>query len=278
MDKGELFGQVAIVTGGGRGLGQAIAQTLAEAGAVVAIAARSVTQLVETVALIEQQGGRALSFEVDVSDQETVQQMVAKVEQTLGAVDLLVNNAGVITPLGPIWEVDADEWWRCLDINLRGSFLCTRSVLPGMIARRQGRILNMASVAGRQAIPYGSAYVISKTALIRFTENIAVETQAYGISAFAIEPATVRTAMTEYLYSSEAGQKWAPWFQQVFDEGLDVSVEHVTRLVLSLALGQADALSGCTISIADDLAELVKRAVAIKQDDLYTLKLCTLPA
>jgi NAD(P)-dependent dehydrogenase (short-subunit alcohol dehydrogenase family) len=121
MNNGELLGQVAIVTGGGRGLGQAIAQSLAEAGARVVVAARSAAQLAETVALIEQQGGQALAFEMDVTDQETVQRVVAAVEQTLGPVDLLVNNAGVATPFGPIWEVDADEWWRCLDINLRDS-------------------------------------------------------------------------------------------------------------------------------------------------------------
>ena len=278
MDKVELIGQVAIVTGGGRGLGQAIAQTLAQAGAVVVVAARSSAQLVETVALIEQQGGRALSFEVDVTDQRTVQQMVAEVEQTFGAVDLLVNNAGVITPLGPIWEVDAEAWWRCLDINLRGSFLCTKAVLPNMIARRQGRILNMASGAGLEAFAYVSAYVTSKTALIRFTENVAVETQVYGLSAFAIEPGTVRTDMSEYLYNSEAGQQWVPWFRQIFDEGRYDPMEQVTRLVLSLASGQADALSGRTISIADDLTELLKRAVTIKQEELYTLKMCKLPS
>ena len=277
MDKGELTGQVAIVTGGGRGLGQAIAQTLAQASAVVVVAARSAAQLGETVALIEQQGGRALAFEVDITDQETVQQMVAEVEQTLGAVDLLVNNAGVITPLGPIWEVDAEAWWRCLDVNLRGSFLCTRAVLPSMIARRRGRILNMASHAGLKAIAYVSAYVTSKTALIRFTENVAVETQEYGISAFAIVPGTVRTTMTDYLYNSEAGQKWIPWVQQFFDEGLDDPMDQVTRLVLALASGQADALSGCTISIADDLTELVKQALTIKQEALHTLKMCRLP-
>jgi NAD(P)-dependent dehydrogenase (short-subunit alcohol dehydrogenase family) len=278
MDRSELIGQIAIITGGGRGLGQAIAQTLAEAGAVVVVAARSAAQLAETVALIEQQGGRALAFEVDVTDQSAVQRMVTEAEQTLGPVDLLVNNAGVATPLGPIWEVDADEWWRCLDVNLRGSFLCTRAVLPGMIARRRGRILNVASAAGLEAISYLSAYVVSKTALIRFTENVAIETQEYGIRAFAIEPGTVWTAMAEYGYSSEAGQKWIPWFRQIFDEGRDDPVEEVTRLVLSLASGQADALSGCTLSIADDLTELIKRAGAIEQDKLYTLKLCPLPA
>jgi NAD(P)-dependent dehydrogenase (short-subunit alcohol dehydrogenase family) len=278
MDKGELTGQVAIITGGGRGLGQAIAQTLAEAGATVVVAARSAGQLQETVALIEQQGGRAFAFEVDVTDQETVQRMVAEVERTLGAVDLLLNNAGVAPPIGPIWEVDAEEWWRCLDVNLRGPFLCTRAVLPGMIARRRGRILNMASVAGLGAIAYLSAYVVSKTALIRFTENLAMETQEYSIKAFAIEPGTVRTAMSEHGCNSEAGQKWIPWFRQIFEEGRDDPLEEVTRLVLALASGQADVLSGRTLSIADDLAELVKQTEAIEQDNLYTLKLDTLPA
>jgi NAD(P)-dependent dehydrogenase (short-subunit alcohol dehydrogenase family) len=278
MNNRELLGQVAIVTGGGRGLGQAIAQSLAEAGAGVVVAARSAAQLAETVALIEQQNGRALAFEVDVTDQKTVHQMMAEVEQTVGAVDLLVNNAGIVTPLGPIWEVDADEWWRCLDINLRGSFLCTRAVLPSMIARRRGRIFNIASAAGLKARPYSSAYVTSKTALIRFTENLADEIREYNIRAFAIEPGTVRTAMSEYLYNSEAGQIWLPWFQRIFDEGLDDPIEPVTQLVLSLASGQGDVLSGRMISIDDDLAELVRRVETIEQDRLYTLKLDTLSA
>jgi NAD(P)-dependent dehydrogenase (short-subunit alcohol dehydrogenase family) len=278
MDKHELIGQVAIITGGGRGLGQAIARTLAEAGATIVVAARSAGQLAETAALIEQQGGRALAFEVDVTDQGAVHRMVAEVEQRLGAVDLLLNNAGVAPPFGPLWEVDADEWWRCLDVNLRGPFLCTRAVLPGMIARRRGRILNMASAAGLEAIAYLSAYVISKTALIRFSENLALEAEEYGLKVFVIDPGTVRTAMSDYGRNSEAGRKWLPWFQQIFEEGRDDPVEEVTRLVLALASGQADALSGRTLSITDDLAELNERVAAIEQDNLYTLKLDTLPA
>jgi NAD(P)-dependent dehydrogenase (short-subunit alcohol dehydrogenase family) len=277
MNQEVLTGQVAMVTGGGRGLGRSIAQTLAQAGATVALIARSTAQLAETVALVEQKGGQALAFPVDVTDQEAVQRTVAEVEQQLGAVDLLINNAGVVTPLGPIWEVDPDEWWRSLDINLRGSFLCARAVLPGMITRRRGRILNMASGAGLNAIAYGSAYVVSKTALIRFTENLAAETREYGISAFAIEPGTSRTAMSEYLYSSEVGQRWLPWFRRIFDEGRDVPIEWVTQLVLSLASGAADPLSGCTISVHDDLPTLVHQAAEIKQDKLYSLQLRKLP-
>lgn len=146
-----------------------------------------------------------------------------------------------------------------------------------MIARRRGRIVNMASGAGLEAIPYGSAYVVSKTALIRFTETLAEEIYEYGIKAFTIEPGTVRTAMSEYLCNSEAGQRWAPWFRQIFEEGRDAPIEAVTQLVVALASGQADVLSGRMISIADDLTELVKQEVVIERDWLYTLKLATLP-
>ena len=130
----DLSGQVMIVTGGGRGIGRVVAQALAHAGAAVAVIARSTDQLAETVNLIQEAGGRAVAFAGDVTDAGAVQQMVADVGDRLGPVDLLVNNAGVSGPVGPAWEVDAEEWWRCMDVNLRGPYLCARAVLPGMVA------------------------------------------------------------------------------------------------------------------------------------------------
>ena len=170
-----LAGQVAIVTGGGRGIGKAIAMGLAKAGAYVAVIARSADQLAETVSQIRQIGSRAISITADVSDPRAVEGMVVEIEESLGPVDLLVNNAGLAGPIGPIWESDPDEWWRCLEVNLRGPMLCSRAVLPGMITRGRGRIVNVASGAGTLAIPYLGAYVTSKTALIRLTEIIALE-------------------------------------------------------------------------------------------------------
>ena len=133
--------------------------------------------------------------------------------------DLLVNNAGLAGPIGPTWETDPDDWWRCLEVNLRGPMLCSRAVLPGMIARGGGRIVNVASGAGTFAIPYLGAYVTSKTALIRFTEILALETGQHGVKVFAIEPGTVRTAMAEYALESEEGQRWLPWFAEIFKRG-----------------------------------------------------------
>ena len=270
-----LSGQVAFVTGGGRGLGQAIAQCLATAGAHVVIAARNKAQLDETKALITQAGGHVHAFELDVTDQSAVKQVISDVEHLVDPIDLLINNAGIGEPLGPIWEVDADAWWQCLNVNLRGVFLCTQAVLPHMIGRHRGRIINMASAASLRAFAYASAYVVSKTALVRFTENLAVETQQHGISAFAIEPGTIRTALTEYLYGSDAGRKWTPWFQKVFDEGRDVSTERMTELILELASGKGDALSGCMLSIYDDFDALIQQKEAIERDKLYTLRRVT---
>jgi NAD(P)-dependent dehydrogenase (short-subunit alcohol dehydrogenase family) len=275
-DTQKIAGQVALVTGGGRGLGRAFAHALADAGAVVAVSARSADQLAETAASITANGGQALAIPADVSDRQAVAQMVNTVEQELGPVDLLINNAGIGGPLGPMWELDPDEWWRNIEINLRSVLLCSRAILPGMVARRRGRIINVASAAGIAAIPYGSAYVTSKTAMIRFSETLAAETKAYGISVFAIHPGTVRTAMAEYGIESQEGQQWWPWFRMIFEEGRDVPAEQAVQLVLRLASGEADPLSGRFLSITDEIGELVKRAAAIEEGQLYTLRLPTL--
>jgi NAD(P)-dependent dehydrogenase (short-subunit alcohol dehydrogenase family) len=271
----DLTGQVAIVTGGGRGIGRAMALALAKASAVVAVVARTEDQLAETVALIEQAGGRAIAIRTDVTDPQAVEQMAREVEQQLGPVDLLVNNAGAGDPGGPIWEVDPGQWWHVLDVNLRGPFLCSRAVLPSMIARRQGRIINTVSGAGLKAMTYMSAYVVSKTALVRLTENLAAETAEHGISIFAIHPGTVRTAMWETVLASPVLDRWKPGLRGIFERGRDIAPDRAANLVAFLASGKADALTGCFISVRDDVTEMVERAQEIREGELYTLRLRT---
>jgi NAD(P)-dependent dehydrogenase (short-subunit alcohol dehydrogenase family) len=199
--------------------------------------------------------------------------MVHEVEAALGPVDLLVNNAGSPGPLGPLAEADPDEWWRCLEVNLRGPLLCSRAVLPGMIARRSGRIVNVASGAGTVAIPHLAAYVVSKAALIRLTEVLALEVAGHGIKVFAIEPGTVRTAMAEYALDSEAGKKWMPWFRDIFERGEDVPPDRAARLVTLLASGRVDALSGRFFTVHDDLLGLLERVEAEGLGQTWTLRL-----
>jgi NAD(P)-dependent dehydrogenase (short-subunit alcohol dehydrogenase family) len=249
---------------------------LAKAGAAVAAVARSEDQLTGTVKLIEGTGGRAIALSLDVTDQQAVERAVAETERQLGPVDLLVNNAAHGGQIGPLWEVEPDEWWRCVEVNLRGPFLCAKAVVPGMIARECGRIIITSSMAGLGPWPYVSAYAIGKAAVTRLGENLAAETAEHGISVFALHPGPVRTAMWESLFLSDEAEKYLPdMYKYVSQGGSGVPPKRAAELVLFLASGQADALSGCFIGVDDDVAEMVRRAEEIQRDGLHTLRLST---
>ncbi|MCJ7551531.1 MAG: SDR family oxidoreductase [Anaerolineae bacterium] len=281
--RSDLDGQVAIVTGGGRGLGRAFAQALAAAGASVAVLARTEEQIAGTVAHIRESGVRAIALPTDVTDSLAVERAVQTTEQQLGPVDLLVNNAARWLLGNELWKIDPDEWWREITVNLYGPFLCARAVLPNMVARHRGRIINVSSGAALEAQPYVSAYGISKTALTRFTEGLAIETRSHGISVFAIDPGLVRTPMNTYWLELEFDtQTLSPelrptlqGFQQLFKAGYDDPPEPAVELVLSLASGEADSLSGCHISIHDSLSDMAARADEIQRNEVYRLRLST---
>jgi NAD(P)-dependent dehydrogenase (short-subunit alcohol dehydrogenase family) len=135
-----------------------------------------------------------------------------------------------------------------------------------------GRIINLSTGAATLAVPHLGAYAVAKTALTRFTENLAAELVNSGVCVFAISPGTVRTALTEYILESEAGKKWLPWFRILYERGLDVPAEKVAQLVVQLASGRADALSGRLIDVVDDLAKLQERLEEVKRDNLYMLR------
>ena len=259
----DLTSKTALVTGGGRGIGRGIAIGLVEAGMRVAVTARSADELAETVKLTD---GRAVAVAADVSDAAAVHAMAREVEARIGPVDLLVNNAGVSGPYGRLWACDPEDWWRCQEINVRGPFLCCREVLPGMMARRRGRIVNVASGAGIIAIPDMSAYVVSKTALVRFSEQLALEAAPHGVKVFPIRPGVVKTAMVE------EGRKHIPLVQRLLDEGRDVAPSVVADLILRLGSGRLDVLSGRLITVNDDLDELVRRAAEIEREELLALR------
>jgi NAD(P)-dependent dehydrogenase (short-subunit alcohol dehydrogenase family)/uncharacterized protein YndB with AHSA1/START domain len=267
-------GQVAVVTGGGRGIGRAIALALAAAGAMTAVLARSQSELVQTVAMNRGPPGRMRAFPVDVTSADAIRKVFCEVEDQFGPVSVLVNNAGTLGPIGPFTDTSIEECWRTFDVNLRGPMLCTHVLLPGMVRRRHGRIINIASSA--IPIAYFSSYATSKTALIRFTEILAAETACHGVSMFSVGPGTVRTAMSDYSLNSAEGKKWLPWFKKIFDQGLDVPVERPVELVLTLASGSADVLSGRHISVSDDLDSLLGNVEQIERGNLLTLRIGTL--
>ncbi|HEY4383947.1 MAG TPA: SDR family oxidoreductase [Ktedonobacteraceae bacterium] len=270
--QGDLTGKVALVSGAGRGIGQAIALVMAEAGASIALVARSPEQLALTARLIEEKGGRALVFPADVMEQTAVQQMVQQVEQQLGPVDILVNNAGRHHAVGPLWELDPADWWLDIESNLRSTFLCSHALLPGMVQRRSGCIINVSSGAGNEPRPYSSAYSTAKAAVTRLTECLAISTKEYNVTVFAIHPGAVRTELADYLLQSEAGQRWLPEFPNIYAEQ-EVAPELAGHLAVYLASGKAAGLSGHFLTVKDDLDMLVKQTHVIQQQKLFVLRL-----
>lgn len=269
----DLSGQVALVTGGGRGLGRAMAIALANAGAAVAVCARSESELAETVTLIKQTNSRSMHVVADVTDHEVVARMVEQVEQTLGPIDLLVNNAGVMGVPSPIWDADPLDWKRSIDVNLNAVYYCSQSVLKGMVKRQRGRIINVSSVGGTFVAPNLAHYLTSKAALLRLTECMAIEASPYGIVVFAIHPGTVLTAMMDYLTESDAALTHVPWIRESVHAGNHVPIELCMQLVTLLASGKADELNGRFIQVSDDIEAMIAQAERIKQEDLYTLRL-----
>ena len=247
-----LDGQVVLVTGGGRGIGASIARELAAAGAKVVVSARTAEQ-VEAVA--SETGG--LAVVADVTKGDEVEAMIGKVEAELGPIDLLVANAGIGTEGGATWEVDPDEWWRVLEVNMLGVHLSCRSVIPGMLERGRGRIVITGSGAAYLPGSSSTAYPSSKAAVCRYGETLANELRG-RIPVFVFSPGLVQTDMT-----SGFGDD-LPW----------TPPELAPRLVHVLASGRADALAGRYIHAEhDDIGDLIARADEIEREDLNAIRL-----
>jgi NAD(P)-dependent dehydrogenase (short-subunit alcohol dehydrogenase family) len=190
-----LTGLSALVTGGGRGIGEAVVRALAAEGVAVAVAARSTDQIEAVAHDVTRSGGRAVAVACDVTSTESVAKAFDQAVQTLGRVDILVNNAGVAGS-APLLKLEEDEWERHLAVNLTGTYRCTRAALPGMLERGFGRIINMASIAGRIGGAYISAYSASKHGVLGFTRSIALEVATKGITVNAVCPGYVESDMS----------------------------------------------------------------------------------
>jgi 3-oxoacyl-[acyl-carrier protein] reductase len=250
---------VALVTGGGRGIGASIARELTDAGMRVAVSARTADQVEAVAAEI---GGLALVG--DVSKNEVVERWVALTESELGPIDLLVNCAGIGGTRRPFLEVTPEEWWHVFEVNVLGAFLCTRAVATRMAERGGGRIVNVGSggsylPVANATISTDTAYGASKAALGRFAEVASGALGPHGIRVFVISPGLVRTAMTKESFGDDA--PWTP-------------PELAPRLVRVLASGRADALVGRYLHAEhDDVEDLIGRADEIAANDLNAIRL-----
>jgi len=275
-----LDGTVALVSGGGRGVGRLLGARLADAGAAVGLIARSPDELAAAVSEISRAGGIAAAAVADVTDERATAAAVSELRERLGAADVLINNAGVSGPIGPLWQAPAAEWWQAVEVNLGGAFVLTRLALADMIAAGQGRIINITSYAGVYRWPLMSAYAASKAALVKLTETLAEETRQHGVSVFSVDPGLLPIGLGQAALGSSAGPPTPAgrvhgWIRDQFAAGRGADPEQAARLILALASGRADRLSGRHLSVAEDLGALLHRIDQIERDDLHTLRLRT---
>jgi 3-oxoacyl-[acyl-carrier protein] reductase len=188
--------RTALVTGASRGIGRALAVGLAAAGLDVALLARDAERLAGTAAEVEAHGRLAVVAPADVTDPDAVAAAVAAAEDGLGTIDLLVNNAGRVDAEVPLWEADPDEWWSVVETNVRGPFLLARAVVPGMLARGGGRVVDLSSGSGTRDFAEGTAYVLAKTGLFRIGGSLHAAGYERGLRAFELAPGVVATDMT----------------------------------------------------------------------------------
>lgn len=260
-----LSGQVAIVTGAGRGFGKAIAMRFALEGAAVAVTSRTQSQLDGVVAEIKAAGGRALAVAGDVSSSADVSHVVRMAREHFGPVTLLVNNAGVPGPFGPMWTVDPEAWWRAQEVHIRAPVLYLQHVMPGMVERRNGRIIIVSAIASRLVAPYLSAYCVGKIAQTRIVAEAAAETSELGVSVFAIDPGFVFTGIAEETLNSPDAQRWLPGMvarlkEKQSEPGKDADLARCAQRCLDLASGRYDGLSGRYLELPDDLDALLREA------------------
>jgi NAD(P)-dependent dehydrogenase (short-subunit alcohol dehydrogenase family) len=194
----KLKDKVALITGGGRGIGKAIAMAYAREGAKLALCARTGSELEQTVKEIQALKADCKGWSCDVSLEEPVRDFVANVMKVFGRIDVLVNNAGVMTRPVPIAELEVKKWDYTIAVNLRGPFLVTRAVLPIMMKQKSGSIINVSSSIGRTAYANFIAYATSKWGLEGFTQTIAAEVRSHNIRANTVEPGYVATKLTGY--------------------------------------------------------------------------------
>lgn len=190
----KFTGRVALVTGGGRGIGAEIARSLAREGAVVAVSARTPSEVKAVADEIVKLGGQARPFIADLSQADQGPALVARVAAALGPLDFLINNAGIASS-APVAKISLEEWNRIFAVNVTATFLCTQAALPAMVERGSGRIVNIASVAARVGARYIAAYAASKHAVLGFTRCVAAEVAAFGVTANAVCPGFVDTEM-----------------------------------------------------------------------------------
>ena len=249
LERFSLAGKVAIVTGAGRGIGRAIALGLADAGADVVVMARTAEQVQTVAGEVAAAGRRGLAIAGDVSRAEDINRCVAETLASFGQLDILVNNAGIASS-APLRSLDLEEWNRLMSVNATGTFLCTRAFLPGMIAGGWGRVINVASVAGRAGSAYISGYAASKHAVIGLMRTVAKEAAPRRIRVNVIAPGPIANAFQKNVeagLTAAIGQDATAFLNAHIPLGRHGRAEEIARAVMFLASDQSSFTTGSVL-------------------------------
>ena len=241
-NKIDLENRVAVITGGAQGFGRASTERFVASGAKVAIWDRDIALAEKTAREI---GGSVKAFACDVTDASAVEKARDATVETFGRIDILVNNAGIAGPTAKVWEYSLEELQNTMRVNFEGPWLCCKAIVPGMIAQNYGRIVNIASIAGKEGNPNASAYSASKAALIGLTKSLAKEVATYDISVNAIAPAVARTAILD-----QVTEEHINFMLSKIPRGRLVTVEEVAALVAWAASAECSFTTGQVLDIS----------------------------
>jgi NAD(P)-dependent dehydrogenase (short-subunit alcohol dehydrogenase family) len=271
-----LSGRTAVVTGASRGLGRAIAARFVAAGADVLLTARDAAALEESAAEARRAGpGRVLTMAGDASDPAAAAAAVARAEAELGGLTVLVNNAGVYGPIGPVEDNDWAEWTQALAINLLGTVAFCRAAVPGMRRRGYGKIVNLSGGGATAPLPRFSAYAASKAAVVRFTETLAEELADARVDVNAIAPGALNTRLLDEVLAAGPDRTGAAFYERALKQrdGGGAPLEKGAALAVFLASAASDGISGRLLSaVWDDWAALPEQRAALASSDVYTLR------
>ena len=267
---------MAIITGGGRGIGLAIAKAYAQQGCNLALCARTGEELDSAAQFIQDNyGTKVKTCCANVSDEQAVNRMIDSVIESFGRIDILVNNAGIVGPLGPLEQIESSAWWNAIHINLGGAFYCIKAVLPHMNAKKYGRILNMSGGGVFVPAPYMDAYAVTKIAIARLTENLALELKDTGVVVTALSPGGVNTKMfDEMLAAGKESVSIEIWegFLKRKEAGGD-PINAPANLAVFLATEEASSVNGRLIAAKWDHWDSFKEhKKEIESTDIYTLR------